>query len=75
MWDIVIGFGDRIAKQEKSGALGTTGSNWSKNNCLSIPSGLGTPLEKKIFALGILLDAPSVGPNHSGPGLPSSSTK
>ena len=28
----------------------TTGSNWPKNTCLSIPSGLGTTLEKKFFS-------------------------
>ena len=27
----------------------TTGSKWAKNTCLSIPSGLGTTLEKKTF--------------------------
>ena len=28
----------------------TTGSKWPKNTCLSIPSGLGTTLEKMIFS-------------------------
>ena len=37
----------------------TTGSKWPKNTCLSIPSGLGTTLEKIIFfALGTLVDPP-----------------
>ena len=37
----------------------TTGSKWPKNTCLSIPSGLGTTLEKMIFfALGTLVDPP-----------------
>ena len=37
----------------------TTGSNWPKNTCLSIRSGLGTTLEKMIFcALGTLVDPP-----------------
>ena len=37
----------------------TTGSTWPKNTCLSIPSGLGTTLEKIIFfALGTLVDPP-----------------
>ena len=43
----------------------TTGSKRPKNTCLSIPSGLGTPLERIIFfALGTLVDpplAPTVG--------------
>ena len=37
----------------------TTGSKWPKNTCLSIPSRLGTTLEKMIFfALGTLVDPP-----------------
>ena len=37
----------------------TTGSKRPKNTCLSIPSGLGTTLEKIIFfALGTLVDPP-----------------
>ena len=37
----------------------TTGSKWAKNTCLSIPSGLGTTLEKIFFfALGTLVDPP-----------------
>ena len=37
----------------------TTGSKLRKNTCLSIPSGLGTTLEKIIFfALGTLVDPP-----------------
>ena len=37
----------------------TTGSKWTKNTFLSIPSGLGTTLEKTIFfALGTLVDPP-----------------
>ena len=37
----------------------TTGSKRPKNTCLSIPSGLGTTLEKMIFfALGTLVDPP-----------------
>ena len=40
-------------------AGGTMGSKWPKNTCLSIPSGLGTTLEKIIFfALGTLVDPP-----------------
>ena len=36
-----------------------TGSKRPKNTCLSIPSGLGTTLEKIIFfALGTLVDPP-----------------
>ena len=39
--------------------LATTGSKRAKNTCLSIPSGLGTTLEKIIFfALGTLVDPP-----------------
>ena len=30
----------------------TTGSKWAKNTCLSIPSGLGTTLEKRISPRG-----------------------
>ena len=37
----------------------TTGSKRQKNTCLSIPSGLGTTLEKNIFfARGTLVDPP-----------------
>ena len=37
----------------------TTGSKWPKNTCLSIPSGLGTTLEKIFFfAPGTLVDPP-----------------
>ena len=37
----------------------TRGSKWAKTTCLSIPSGLGTTLEKLIFfALGTLVDPP-----------------
>ena len=37
----------------------TTGSKRPENTCLSIPSGLGTTLEKMIFsALGTLVDPP-----------------
>ena len=37
----------------------TTGSKRSKNSCLSIPSGLGTTLEKMIFsAPGTVVDPP-----------------
>ena len=36
-----------------------TGSKWAKTTCLSIPSGLGTTLEKSIFfAPGTLVDPP-----------------
>ena len=48
----------------------TTGSKWAKNTCLSIPSGLGTTLEKMIFfALGTLVDPP-LAPSVRGPGCP-----
>ena len=44
----------------------TSGSKWAKNTCLSIPSGLGTTLEKTIFfALGTLVDA-SLAPTMRG---------
>ena len=36
----------------------TTGSKRPKNTCLSIPSGPGTTLKKKIFAPGTLVDPP-----------------
>ena len=37
----------------------TTGSKWLKHTCLSIPSGLGTTLEKiNFFAPGTLVDPP-----------------
>ena len=46
----------------------TTGSKPAKNTCLSIPSGLGTTLEKMIFfARGTLLDPP-LAPTVRGPG-------
>ena len=48
----------------------TTGSKRAKNTCLSIPSGLGTTLEKMIFfALGTLVDAP-LAPTVRGPDYP-----
>ena len=48
----------------------TTGSKRPKNTCLSIPSGLGTTLEKMIFfAPGTLVDPP-LAPNVRGPGCP-----
>ena len=48
----------------------TTGSKWPKNTCLSIPSGLGTTLEKMIFfAPGTLVDPP-LAPTVRGPGCP-----
>ena len=48
----------------------TTGSKRLKNTCLSIPSGLGTTLEKIIFfASGTLVDPP-VAPAVRGPGCP-----
>ena len=53
----------------------TTGSKRPKNTCLSIPSGLGTTLEKMIFfALGTLVD-PSLAPNCAWAGRPSGCTK
>ena len=48
----------------------TTGSKRPKNTCLSIPSGLGTTLEKIIFfALGTLVDPP-LAPTVRWPGCP-----
>ena len=48
----------------------TTGSKRAKNTCLSIPSGLGTTLEKIIFfAPGTLVDPP-LAPAVCGPGCP-----
>ena len=48
----------------------TTGSKRRKNTCLSIPSGLGTTLEKMIFfAPGTLVDPP-LAPTVRGPGCP-----
>ena len=48
----------------------TTGSKRAKNACLSIPSGLGTTLEKKIFfAPGTLVDPP-LAPTVRRPGCP-----
>ena len=53
----------------------TTGSKRPKNTCLSIPSGLGTTLEKMIFfAPGTLVDPP-LAPHRARAGLPSGSTK
>ena len=53
----------------------TTGSKLAKNTCLSIPSGLGTTLEKMIFfALGTVVDpplAPAVRGLGCPPGVPS----
>ena len=48
----------------------TAGSKRAKNTCLSIPSGLGTTLEKMIFfAPGTLVDPP-LAPAVRGPGCP-----
>ena len=48
----------------------TMGSKRPKNNCLSIPSGLGTTLEKIFFfALRTLVDPP-LAPTVRGPGCP-----
>ena len=48
----------------------TTGSKRAKKTCLSIPSGLGTTLEKIIFfARGTLVDPP-LAPAVRGPGCP-----
>ena len=48
----------------------TTGSKRAKNTCLSMPSGLGTTLEKMIFfAPGTLVDPP-LAPAVRGPGCP-----
>ena len=48
----------------------TTASKQAKNTCLSIPSGLGTTLEKMIFfAPGTLVDPP-LAPAVRGPGCP-----
>ena len=48
----------------------STGSNPAKNTCFSIPSGLGTTLEKIIFsAPGTLVDPP-LAPAVRGPGCP-----
>ena len=48
----------------------TTGSKWAKNTCSSIPSGLGTTLEKMIFfAAGTLVDPP-LALAVRGPGCP-----
>ena len=45
----------------------TTGSKWAKNTCLSIPSGIGTTLEKIIFSpRGPLVD-PLLAPTVPGP--------
>ena len=49
----------------------TTGSKLAKNTCLSIPSGLGTSLEKIFFfAPGTLVDPP-LAPTARWPGCPS----
>ena len=48
----------------------TMSRKWAKNTCLSIPSGLGTALEKMIFfAPGSLVDPP-LAPAVRGPGCP-----
>ena len=47
----------------------TTGSKRPKNTCLSIPSGVGTTLEKKFSASGTLVDPP-LAPAMRGPGCP-----
>ena len=53
----------------------TTGSIRAKNTCLSIPSGLGTNLEKMIFfAPGTPVDPP-LAPTVRGPGYPPGATK
>ena len=46
-----------------------------KNTCLSIPSGLGTTLEKMIFFCPGDPGGPTVGPRRARAGLPSGSTK
>ena len=49
----------------------TTGSKRPKNPCLSMPSGLGTTLEKMIFfALGTLVDPPLAPTVRGLAGLP-----
>ena len=54
----------------------TTGSKRAKNTCLSIPSGLGTTLEKIFFfALGTDPGGPTIGPRRVQAGLPSGCTK
>ena len=54
----------------------TTGSKRAKNTCLSIPSGLGTTLEKKdFFSAPRAPGGPTVGPHRARPTLPSLSTK
>ena len=53
----------------------TTGSKRPKNTCLSIPSGLGTTLEKLIFFRSGDPGGPTVGPGRARAGLPSGSTK
>ena len=48
----------------------TTGLMRAKTTCLSIPSGLGTTLEKNLFfALWVMLDPP-LAPTMWGPGCP-----
>ena len=48
----------------------TTGSKWPKNSCLSIPSGLGTTLEKMIFFAHGTLVHPPLAPAVRVPGCP-----
>ena len=48
----------------------TTGSKRPKNTCLSIPSGLGTTLEKTIFFARRTLVDPPLAPAVRGPGCP-----
>ena len=52
-----------------------TGSKRAKNTCLSIPSGLGTTLEKKKFFYSEDPGGPTIGPHCARAGLPSGSTK
>ena len=44
------------------------GSKWAKNTCLSVPSGLGTTLEKMIFFAPGTLVGPLLAPTVRGPG-------
>ena len=48
----------------------TTGSKRAENTCLSIPSGLGTTLEKMFFFAPETLVDPPVAPAVRGPGCP-----
>ena len=52
----------------------TTGSKWPENTCLSIPSGLGTTLEKIFFRPGDP-GGPTVGPHYAWAGRPSGCNK